>query len=350
MTHKLLLSVICLVAAASATAQNNLFAKYEKLLTLPTNYTCYRTTEDINIDGKLDELSWQKAPQTASFADISGKGFPTPKQETHAKMLWDEQYLYIGATLKEKDIKALLTKRDTIIYYDNDFEVFLNPEGNGRNYFEIETNARGVVFDLMLDKPYRSGGNFFVPWNCTGLKLAISRDGTLNNSNDTDTMWSVEMAIPHTALTWNFNNPLQAGKIWRINFSRVEYTGKKVDNWVWMPTGKVDMHMPERWAFVYFSDKTVGANTDSFQYPYDMSVYKLLWAMFYEQMNQYKENHRYYHSVQDFSLTNAELKDLPQNAKITVEATSKAFNITISIPDKKIQYSVNQDGQFNKLN
>lgn len=57
-------------------------------------------------------------------------------------MLWDDNYLYVGAVLLEDDIKAKLSQRDTIIYYDNDFEVFLDPDGDGQNYFEIETNAK----------------------------------------------------------------------------------------------------------------------------------------------------------------------------------------------------------------
>ena len=52
-------------------------------------------------------------------------------------MLWDDEYLYVGAVLQEEDIKARLTQRDTIIYYDNDFEVFIDPDSDGHNYFEI---------------------------------------------------------------------------------------------------------------------------------------------------------------------------------------------------------------------
>lgn len=100
--------------------------------------------------------------------------------------------------------------------------MFIDPDSDGHNYFEIETNARGVIFDLMLDKPYRSGGNFMVQWDCPGLKTAIHCEGTLNKSKDKDKYWSVEMAIPHQALTMNFNNPLKAGNTWRINFSRVQ--------------------------------------------------------------------------------------------------------------------------------
>lgn len=346
MRQKFFLLLFCFVAALTANAQNNLFSKYEQMLTLPDGYVCYRTAGKMKIDGKLDEPSWQKAAPTASFADISGKGFPTPKQETHAKMLWDDNYLYIGATVHETDIKALLTKRDTIIYYDNDFEVFLNPAGDGRNYFEFETNARGVLFDLTLDKPYRSGGNFFIPWNCAGIKLAVYRDGTLNNSKDKDRMWTVEMAIPAKSLAWNFNSPLAAGKTWRINFSRVEWSGKNADNWVWMPTGKVDMHMPERWGYLYFSNKQVGTTTEEFHYPYNMAVYKLLWSMFYAQLDKHQKDNNYLRTAKDFFLTEAETKDLPKNSTIKVNATANNYDIAITLPDEKVEYTVNQDGKF----
>ena len=148
----------------------------------------------MKIDGKLDESSWQKAKETEAFEDISGAGFAEPKYKTTAKMLWDDDFLYVGAILEEPNIDAKLTQRDTIIYYDNDFEVFIDPDTDGHNYFEIEVNAKNVLFDLMLDKPYRVGGDFFLQWDCPGIQSAIHIDGTLNNPKDTDKFWSVEMA------------------------------------------------------------------------------------------------------------------------------------------------------------
>ena len=232
--YPLLLLLSCLPAGAQS-----LYEKYERFLTTPRTYVCYRADGKLKMDGKLNESSWQKAEATAPFVDISGEGFPAPKYETTAKMLWDDDYLYIGAVLEEEDIKARLTRRDTIIYYDNDFEVFIDPDSDGHNYFEIETNARGVIFDLMLDKPYRSGGNFMVQWDCPGVQMAVHCEGTLNKPKDKDKYWSVEMAIPHQALTMNFNNPLKAGNTWRINFSRVQWLKPNgpEENWVWSATG-----------------------------------------------------------------------------------------------------------------
>ena len=326
----------------------NIFQKYDRFLTEPRSYMCYRVDGKLKIDGKLDEVSWQKAKSTAPFVDISGEGFPTPKYETTAKMLWDDEYLYVGAILQEDDIKARLTQRDTIIYYDNDFEVFIDPDWDGHNYFEIETNARGVIFDLMLDKPYRSGGNFMVQWDCPGLKLAIHREGTLNKSKDKDKYWSVEMAIPHKALTMNFNNPLKAGNCWRINFSRVQWlkAGGPEENWVWTPTGKVDMHMPDRWGYLFFADEAVGAPERTVALPYNTAVYKLLWAMFYAQQERYAKEKNYLRTEKDFFLTDAELKGLPQGAQISVEATRNTYQIAITVPGENKRYVINNEGRF----
>lgn len=346
MKKKFTFGIIALLVCFPLAAQN-LFSKYAPMLTLPDGYVCYRTAGKLKIDGKLDEDSWKKAQPTSAFVDISGEGFPKPKYETHAKMLWDDEYLYIGAVLQEEDIKARLTRRDTIIYYDNDFEVFIDPDGDGHHYFEIETNARGVVFDLMLDRPYRSGGNFMLQWDCPGLQLAVHHDGTLNNPNDKDKQWSVEMAIPYKALMINFNNPLKAGNYWRINFSRVQWlkAGGPEENWVWMPTGKVDMHMPDRWGFLYFSNHVVGRE-EAFHYPYNMAAYKLLWAMFNAQQENYAKEKRYLTSKDDFCLMDAELKDLPQGTEISVDATKNMYEITITIPREKVRYVVNNEGRF----
>ena len=235
------LALFCL---APAFAQS-ILEKYERYLVDPRTYVAYRTEGALNIDGKLDEPSWQKAKSTEEFEDISGKGFAAPKYKTTAKMLWDDDFLYVGAILEEPNIIAKLTQRDTIIYYDNDFEVFIDPDSDGHNYFEIEVNANNVLFDLMLDKPYRVGGEFFLQWDCPGIQSGIHVEGTLNNPNDTDKYWSVEMAIPRQALTLSFNNLLKAGNIWRINFSRVEWLKKPEENWVWNATGRIDMHMPD---------------------------------------------------------------------------------------------------------
>ena len=111
-------------------------------------------------------------------------------------MLWDEKNLYVFARLFEEHIWADIKIRDEVIYFNNDFEVFINPNDHVFSYGEIEINALGTEWDLFLDKPYRLGGNADSSWNIQGLKSAISVNGTLNNPNDIDKYWTVEIAIP----------------------------------------------------------------------------------------------------------------------------------------------------------
>ncbi len=347
---KNLLSVIAVsfFLTVPAFADGGLLQKYAQRLSMPRHYVCYRTNEKIKIDGKLNEKSWAKAADTESFVDISGEGFPTPIYDTKARMMWDDDYLYVSAVMEEPNIVANLTQRDTIIYHDNDFEVFLDPTGDGQCYFEIENNARGVVFDLMLDRSYRSGGNFYIQWDCPGLKLAVQHDGTLNKQNDKDRSWTVEMAIPHKAITRNFTNPLVAGNIWRLNFSRVEWLkkGGPEENWVWTPTGEINMHAPNQWGFLQFSDKTVGTDTEEFRCPYNMEAYHLLWALFHAQAEHKSKTGAYSNSLSDLGLTESDILTLPKGSNIEVEAISNQFSAGIRVGGTGKYYTVDQNGKF----
>ncbi|MCF0175489.1 MAG: hypothetical protein HUJ94_01505, partial [Bacteroidales bacterium] len=74
----------------------NIFETYSRFLTEPYGYVAEKAEGPIKVDGLLDEADWIAAPWTEDFADISGEGFPTPRFRTRAKMLWDDEYLYIG--------------------------------------------------------------------------------------------------------------------------------------------------------------------------------------------------------------------------------------------------------------
>ena len=343
-----LFGLMSLYACGGAEKQANegdgqcIFEKYEKYLVDPRTYVAYRTEGALKIDGKLDETSWQKAKDTEAFEDISGKGFAEPKYKTTAKMLWDDDYLYVGALLEEPNITAKLNQRDTIIYYDNDFEVFIDPDSDGHNYFEIEVNANNVLFDLMLDKPYRVGGDFFLQWDCPGIQSGIHIEGTKNNPNDTDKYWTVEMAIPRQALTLSFNNLLKAGNTWRINFSRVEWLKKPEENWVWNATGRIDMHMPDRWGYLHFSDNKVGTEETQLVYPHDKDVYKLMWAIFYAQQDYKNENGKYA-TLNELPGLSAEMKQ-----KLTMEVTPYTYQIRAEVPAEGKVYILNEEGYFKK--
>ena len=264
-------------------------------LIIPKKYSVNYIDSEINVDGKDDESQWEKAPKTPDFIDIANN--KKPLQKTYMKMLWDDENLYIYARLYEEHIWGDITKRDAVIFKNNDFEVFLKPSIIHTNYGELEINALGTVWDLLLNKPYRLGGKANTKWNIDNLKSDVYISGTINDSSDKDYYWSTEISIPLNEIL-EINGPdykkVKSGDIWRANFSRVQwehdisngkYSRKKENNklkreynWVWSRQGQINMHIPENWGFIYFNDKNE-INTD-FDLKIDIKTEQYGYALF----------------------------------------------------------------------
>ena len=241
------------------------------LTTEMKEYICRRPGGEIVVDGRLDETDWRLAEATDLFIDIEGLIRPRPRFKTTVKMLWDDDYLYIAASMEEPHVWGTLQKRDSVIFHDNDFEVFIDPDGDRNEYYELEINALNTVWDLFLTRPYRDGGKAINEWDIVGLKTGIQVDGTVNDPRDTDRGWTAELALPWRALGEYAHRaaPPREDDVWRINFSRVEWRHEIVDgkyrkvpqtredNWVWSPQGVIDMHRPEHWGKVRFTRNLV---------------------------------------------------------------------------------------------
>ncbi len=231
-------------------------AVHSQELAPPKSYNVARATGRIKIDGKLDDPAWKNATWTSDFVDIEGASRPNPRFRTRVKMLWDDQYLYIAAELEEPNVTAKLTEHDSVIFHDNDFEVFIKPLPLTSSYYEFEMNALNTGWDLFLNRPYREGGKADNSWDIAGLKTAVAVQGTLNDPADKDKGWTLEIAYPWSS--FRLRQPAvqqpHAGTEWRINFSRVEWIAghPREDNWVWSPQGVINMHVPERWGFLKF--------------------------------------------------------------------------------------------------
>lgn len=187
----------------------------------PKIYICYRTDETIIVDGSLKENSWHNAVWTDYFVDIEGNIKPKPFLKSRVKMLWDSEYFYIAAELEEPHIWATLRNRDDIIFYDNDFEVFIDPDGDTHRYIELEINAFNTVWDLFLIKPYRDTEKAALHgYDIKGLKSGVKVYGTTNTPDDIDSCWTVEIAFPWEAFkeVTTANVPPEEGDQWRVNF------------------------------------------------------------------------------------------------------------------------------------
>jgi hypothetical protein len=294
-----------------------IYAEPPTTLIEPRGYVTHRTDQPIVVDGKLDDAAWQTAAWSDAFADIEGDIRPQPTWRTRMKMVWDDHALYIAAELEEPHLWATLTEHDSVIFRDNDFEVFLDPDGDNQNYCELELNALNTTWDLLLTKPYRAGGRAINAWEITGLKTAVQLDGTLNDPSDTDRGWTIEIAWPWAGLKELTSVPLppRDGDQFRINFSRVEWDVEVKDgkymkvpkrpehNWVWSPQGVVDMHRPERWGYLQFSAAKPG--TVAFTPDADRHVRHLLHQVYEAQRAQYITTGKYAGSLDELSLNAA---------------------------------------------
>jgi hypothetical protein len=334
----------------------------------PKSYVCYRTNSPVCPDGILDEQAWAEVPWTDYFTDIEGQSKPAPRLKTHAKLMWDDSNLYIAAELEEPHVWAKLKQRDTVIFYDNDFEVFIDPDGDTHAYYELEVNALGTAWDLLLLKPYRDGGPPVNGWDIVGLRVGTHIAGSINNPKDIDKNWTVELVIPLSALkecSTRAGMP-RAGDQWRIDFSRVEWrtlvengtyvkevnpqTGKPYpeDNWVWSPQGRINMHMPEMWGYLQFSAVLAGTGTEEFLSDKNLDIKWVLRQIYYAEFEYFNNYHFYSSNLSDIGLSVA---DFPVKFPVPViQSTRTTFEAYIPGLNGIPNWTIYQDGRIVSLN
>lgn len=325
----------------------------------PRNYIAYQTTETIKIDGEDSDVSWSEIAWSEPFIDIQGE--KTPKYKTQVKMLWDDTYFYILAKLEEPHVWGNLVKRDAIIFHNNDFEVFIDPDGDSHNYYELEINALNTAWDLFVSKPYRETNVVLNDWNITGLKSAVKVNGTLNNPNDVDTGWVLEIAIPWKAYKKGyFHKNVPVDKFWRVNFSRVNWDFEITDgnyerkkykngklnheyNWVWSPQGVINMHEPEKWGYVYFSSKGV-REKEEFIIPNDEKIKWKLFELYRAQKAYFNTNETWSTSIDSLSVGAIIIDDKLIIPKL--ENHSQGWNIIVESPFTGKQLMIREDSKF----
>ncbi|MDO1449282.1 carbohydrate-binding family 9-like protein [Rhodocytophaga aerolata] len=265
------------------------------------HYTSCRTPKSIEINGDLEKPVWQRAQKSPRFVDmVTGEpGF----FDTRSAVLWDDQNLYIAFWVEEPFVQAHLTERDSLIFNENDIEVFIDGDDA---YYEFEINALGTVyevffiwrdaykkgskfdvpeFDLIDQKALSFGGNedrmadsfwhgrhprktrwAFINWDFPGMQSAVRVQGTINDNTDIDKGWTVELAFPWAGMKSLANGrslPPKDGDTWRLflgRFQKLTPSGQEVNPhpaWAWNRHGVYDTHLPECFTYIHFSDKII---------------------------------------------------------------------------------------------
>ena len=188
-------------------------------------YGVERAQAPVIIDGNLDEFSWVKSNQINSLDrilnDYGQVDFPT-----RAKMLWDDEYFYFAFVCQDADMWSIYAGEDDHLWEEEVVEIFIDPDGDGKDYLELEVSPSNVIVDLLIyavSPEWHSS----IDWDIAGLKRAVQVHGTINDSLQLDRGWTAEIAIPWAAMADSVSGGSRPapGDIWRLNLYRIERKG-----------------------------------------------------------------------------------------------------------------------------
>jgi hypothetical protein len=217
---------------------------------------CAHSTGPIVIDGELDEPAWRAAPVIDDFRIPANH--LKPKSRTEARMLWDQDYLYVAFKTYDQDIWGLFTAPDAPTCNEDVLEIFFKTDPAQESYYNFEINALGTVYDAFQYRARAGMSHRWSRWNCDGLKVATKIQGTLNDYTDRDEYWQLEVAIPFAALPTLKGKAPQPGDRWRFHLARYDHS-------VYLKTGRelvscarltrTNFHYYEDWLTLVFADR-----------------------------------------------------------------------------------------------
>lgn len=215
----------------------------------PAVYTCHRTHDVIQIDGKLDDPAWQKAEAANLVRTQDGTD---PHFPTEVRLLWDDTYLYIGFSCVDEEIWATMTVRDEHLWEEEVVEVFVNPNGDEIGYWEFEVNPLNTLLDLYVMNRAGIPTHSLWDWDSRNIHHAVFVDGNPRRRDSIDRFWSAEIAIPWEDFATAPHLPPIAGDCWRINFFRIDQYQGKEELSAWNPTYQPTFHVPRRFGELHF--------------------------------------------------------------------------------------------------
>jgi hypothetical protein len=215
----------------------------------------------IKIDGKLDEAAWQSAPVLGPFVDVaSGEANKTFPVNGKARLLWNDEGLYVGFDVEDKDVLGGFPKdkKDPHLWTKDTVELMIDPgpEGDNQDYYEIQIGPQNLVFDSAFDKyndPRKEPDGPFghEEWSAN-LKSAVVVSGTLDKSDDEDKGYTVEALIPWKSFSKAKKTPPALGDVWRMNFYAMQANAGV--GWSAI-LGQGNFHKASRFGRVRFTEK-----------------------------------------------------------------------------------------------
>jgi hypothetical protein len=211
-------------------------------------YEVHRAVAPITIDGNVQTAEWAAAGPALELI-FPWESQTGPKQKTHARLLWDDDSLYVAYENEDIDITARAQGKDEFVYKDDTVELFLNVQpAQTEGYYCLEINALGTIMDYIC-----VSAKYYIRFDMEGVRAGIKIDGTLNNSTDHDRGWSLELAVP-----WkNFRDmapPPKIGTVFTANLNRWDGTepNRRLSVWADSKLNWPHPHAPENFGELVF--------------------------------------------------------------------------------------------------
>ena len=225
MKHLLILGIIFLLVQCAENKQ--LYYKIE------ANYF----SESPKIDGSENDSIWKHILPVVLKENRFGKAVRESELQTHVKACYDDNNLYFFFVCNDPDIWTSFTQRDEHLWENDAIEIFIDVDDVPETYVEIEVSPANILFDSYIVDPI----NIDIPktalFNLKGMRTAVVVSGTLNDRDDIDDYWTVEIAIPFEDLANENIKKVTTETEIRINFYRLdENQGRERMSYAWSPT------------------------------------------------------------------------------------------------------------------
>lgn len=184
-----------------------------------------RRAGSVQVDGKLDEASWSRAPRSRGFRQRFPKDGAAPTQETEFAVMYDDEALYIGVWARDSEphlIKRLLTRRDQESSSDS-VTVAFDSYHDRRTAFAFSLNSAGVQGDMIIYDDSSSDESWDAVWSG-----AAAVDGA---------GWSAELRIPLSQLRFS-SEPTQ---VWGLQVVRTVARSGEETSWSPWPRSKPEI-------------------------------------------------------------------------------------------------------------
>lgn len=215
-------------------------------------HICVRVKDDEKENDFLRPSSWL----TANFGKLRNwNGVGEVKHTTIFMTKWSNDSLYVIFINEDRNIWASYTNKGDPIYLEEVDEVFIDPSGNGKSYYEIEISPRNVTWEGYI--VYDEKPQLYPKWKPSNLKTRVNIFGKLHEKKNNEgggKFWISELKIPFEELNVEKIVKPNVGDTWKINFFRIERTPEGDYYYAWSPTytEEPNFHVPSKFGSLIF--------------------------------------------------------------------------------------------------